>query len=410
MRTIFVGAAVAFLMLGLVQLLVWRTGRFGRWPAFWGSSNLLLGLGSLCAAHRGLAPEWLAVGGANVLTLTGYGMLLAGVRIFAGRPARLLAGALLLAGLIFVLTWYWSGPADFATRVALVSACCGLCDMAIVREAYSMWRRERLLSAWIMVGLFGLTMCMFLLRAWRAASGGFDGADLFSSTAPLDGWLAASSGSLVVLRGMTLLLLAAERSSNRLEALVRRDPLTGALNRAGLRAAAEQMTAHGAPELAVLLVDMDNFKGLNDTYGHAVGDQFLRLFADLARRELRSCDIFARLGGDEFAVLLPAATLQHGVDVAERLRSHYRDAAAQFDPQGIGASLSIGAAHGRLGAHGAGLDGLLKLADDALYDAKRGGRDRVAALVVHEVASARVPELDDTTDISDAAWPQNGRQ
>ena len=388
MRTIFAGAAVAFLLLGLVQLLAWGTGRFGRWPAFWGCSNVLLGLGTLCAAQRGLAPEWLAVGGANLFTLTGYGMLVAGVRIFAGQPPRLLAGALLLAVLVLTLTWWYSGPADFAMRVALVSAICGLCDMAIVREALGMWRRERLLSAWIMVGLFGLTMCLFLLRSWRAASGGFDGADLFSSTAPLDGWVAATSGSLVALRGMTLLLLAAERSGTRLEALARRDPLTGVLNRAGLRAAAEQMTAAGAAEVAVLLIDMDNFKGLNDTYGHAVGDEFLRLFTDIAGREMRTGDVVARLGGDEFAALLPAATLQEGCDIGERLRLFYRDAAAQFDRQHVGASLSIGVTHGRLGGQGARLDVLLKLADDALYEAKRRGRDQVATLVLQEVASA----------------------
>ena len=146
------------------------------------------------------------------------------------------------------------------------------------------------------------------------------------------------------------------------------DELTGLLNRRGWQAALER----AAPAGAVLLVDLDHFKAVNDTFGHAVGDAVLTVVADMMRRVTRSGDSCARLGGDEFAVLLPGAD-----ERAARTRARHLVRAVAGHPwsgiaAGLAARVSAGAATGVPGPD------LVESADAALYRAKAAGGNRVA--------------------------------
>jgi len=129
--------------------------------------------------------------------------------------------------------------------------------------------------------------------------------------------------------------------------------------------------------VSVLLVDIDHFKLLNDTHGHAAGDEILRVFANAVRGQLRSGDFLARQGGDEFAIILPNVGVREAVRVAERIRGVFKDALAEFGNLPGPPTLSIGVAENDL--RGRSLDQLLAEADEALYRAKRLGRDRVQA-------------------------------
>jgi diguanylate cyclase (GGDEF)-like protein len=123
---------------------------------------------------------------------------------------------------------------------------------------------------------------------------------------------------------------------------------------------------------ALLLVDLDGFKGVNDRFGHRVGDEVLRAFADHLRRTLRAADVVARLGGDEFAAMLPETDPAGALRAAERIRARALDL-----PQLLGVTVSIGVA--TPAGPGARLETLLETADRALYEAKRLGRNRVVA-------------------------------
>jgi diguanylate cyclase (GGDEF)-like protein len=154
------------------------------------------------------------------------------------------------------------------------------------------------------------------------------------------------------------------------------DPLTGVLNRRALdRLLAreiERCEAQGGM-VSVLALDLDHFKAVNDTHGHAVGDEALRAFARRIRGPLRQSDHLARLGGEEFIVLLPGAPVSNALEIAERLRASVAEAPLVDVPR-VAVTVSIGVAAFRPGDRGTDL---LARADTAAYAAKRSGRDRV---------------------------------
>lgn len=149
------------------------------------------------------------------------------------------------------------------------------------------------------------------------------------------------------------------------------DPLSGLLNRRGLQVALEQWVRGGQP-FAVLALDIDHFKLINDNHGHEAGDRAIRHFAQLMRDCSRRDDVLCRSGGEEFVMLLPGTSLDSACQVAERLRQRTESATA---PDGIRFTLSVGVAHWPDSAHE--VDSVLQLADQALYRAKREGRNRV---------------------------------
>ncbi len=158
------------------------------------------------------------------------------------------------------------------------------------------------------------------------------------------------------------------------------DELTGLQNRRGFIEAAEEAVSrsirYGRP-LSALLLDVDHFKQVNDTYGHAAGDRVLSRLARVMSGEVRDCDVLGRLGGEEFGVLLPETGQQGALQLAERIRERVAEMVVDDEGYRLWITVSIGVAGMDAGV--GGVDGLLRAADDALYTAKNGGRDRVVA-------------------------------
>jgi diguanylate cyclase (GGDEF)-like protein len=155
------------------------------------------------------------------------------------------------------------------------------------------------------------------------------------------------------------------------------DPLTGAFNRRYFDAHAPRLAARcrvARRPIAVLMVDVDRFKRINDTWGHAKGDRVLKEVVDRVTSALRPSDLVSRRGGDEFAVVMPDTDLDASIQVAERLRFRVGDAPIE----GVAVTVSIGAAASRPDAEEE-LEATLRQADGALYKAKGAGGDRVSA-------------------------------
>ncbi len=127
--------------------------------------------------------------------------------------------------------------------------------------------------------------------------------------------------------------------------------------------------------LALLAIDADHFKKVNDTYGHATGDEVLKHLSQILQDSVRTMDIVARLGGEEFGALLPSTDLEGAVKIAERIRTSVAEAEFEVDGQVIRYTVSIGVS--KVDEHVTGVDMLLKLADEALYLSKQAGRNRV---------------------------------
>jgi diguanylate cyclase (GGDEF)-like protein/PAS domain S-box-containing protein len=155
------------------------------------------------------------------------------------------------------------------------------------------------------------------------------------------------------------------------------DSLTGVANRRHFIERLEVELAHvirfGKPA-AFLMVDIDHFKKVNDTYGHATGDIVLKHFAELTKLRLRGIDLLGRLGGEEFGIMLPGTDSAGAVIFAERLRNYVADSPAQRSNGTIPISISIGIS--MFTANDTAPDSIMARADDALYRAKEGGRNR----------------------------------
>lgn len=159
------------------------------------------------------------------------------------------------------------------------------------------------------------------------------------------------------------------------QTIARRDELTGLARRWRFDEELARQIAlarRDGPAGAVILTDLDGLKGVNDSFGHAVGDAVLEHVADVLQRQLRGSDLAARVGGDEFAILLPETSIEQAVAVARRIVQSARDTSTTELPA-TSVSAGITAIDGLLAAAD-----VMRLADVALYDAKRAGGDRHA--------------------------------
>jgi len=172
--------------------------------------------------------------------------------------------------------------------------------------------------------------------------------------------------------------MAKERTEHRHKTAALIDPLTGIANRRAFLQDGEAQLKRQATDprpTAVMLIDLDNFKSINDRFGHAVGDRVLGIFAEVASGCLRRIDLFGRLGGEEFGAVLFDTARERALAVGEEIRTRFAAATREVEDRPVVATVSVGIVI----SHDAVLDlsTLLAQADDALYRAKDNGRDRV---------------------------------
>ncbi len=195
-------------------------------------------------------------------------------------------------------------------------------------------------------------------------------------------WQARAVGELAYLAvvGVAIAGLSElRRTQAQLELLATRDSLTGVLNaRVFTEAVTQELGRHrryGRP-LAVIYLDLDDFKAVNDVHGHATGDAVLRLVADAMRGAVRAADVVGRLGGDEFAVLMPetegAVANAAATRLANRIRTVFRGTPSVTASIGV---VSVAATE-------ADSDAVLRIADQAMYQAKRDGKDRITEVAL----------------------------
>jgi diguanylate cyclase (GGDEF)-like protein len=184
---------------------------------------------------------------------------------------------------------------------------------------------------------------------------------------------------LLVLASIALWTYRIKRSQLRFMRLARRDGLTGIFNRQHFVNEAERQLRYcrkSSRDVCLVLIDLDHFKAVNDTHGHAVGDRVLRRAVDACLAHLRSTDVFGRLGGEEFGMLLPECTLDNVLARVEQMRAAIAAVSSVRDAPGIPISASFGVA--AAATSGYELRQLMIDADRALYQAKHEGRNRVS--------------------------------
>lgn len=339
----------------------------------WVIGMLGLVLASGLFALRGIIMPEVLLPLANSAFLCGAGMLLIGTQRFYGlRPSWRLFHLVWLLGLLVMLCWLYLRP-DYALRVALFS----FLTLALNFTQFLVIARhgERHVSTYFF-GLLALVQALSILhRGVSALQEGGAGYDLMHGGP-------AHSLYLAVMAFMTLLLpvgfmtVATRRLQTLLEQHSNLDPLTEVLNRRGFaqfHARESARLRRARLPLAVMSIDLDFFKSINDRHGHAVGDRVLIDVAGVIGATLRDSDALARFGGEEFVVLLPDAGQAHAVLVAQRIQAALRQPRPESALPHY--TLSIGIACQEGGDET--LDNLLLRSDRALYRAKQLGRDRI---------------------------------
>ncbi|MEO8298260.1 MAG: GGDEF domain-containing protein [Burkholderiales bacterium] len=382
-RTMLVLAALLRVVQAVAMGMTWLAHRNHPPARLWALGSTITAAGILLIAERGAFGSPAAVFASNVLLLAGGWVFHAGIVASTGQRPHWRAGWAAV-GLACVASAYGNWIAQevnirigvlgvaFSLLFGYVIFYCLRCQGPRTRGSY------RLLALVLLV--------QALVSAWSASDAlarGIEG--------PLAGGLpirvllvnAVLNTTLVT---ALLILGTSQGLQEKLEVLAAQDPLTGALNRRAFEIAMDAEWARAARHdrtLSCLVLDADHFKQLNDTLGHATGDQALVAVADAMRAALRKQDLLSRFGGEEFIALLPETTEVQALGVAERIRESV--AGLSFGIDGVQLTISIGVVQASPKQGGTWRD-MLQTGDAALYAAKKAGRNR-------SVMASSVPAL-----------------
>ncbi len=374
-HTLFVVTVYVEAILGLLLLFAWAQNLQIRAVAWWGCAHLMRAGSIVLFGMYGEVSRAISIDLANAILFLAFAVTWTGARVFGGRgplPLAMVGGS--VVWLVVCHLPIISMPFEFRFLIAS-----GIITTYTWLTAYEFWRgrAEPLVSRWPAIFMLFAHGSLFLLRTplgamlpWPPANQAFESV-----------WLTALSFEALMFTisiAFILLAMAKERAAflHRTAAMI--DPLTGIANRRSFLDDATELTRRNAATTnptAVLLMDLDHFKSINDRFGHAVGDRVLQIFAESTRETIRAADLFGRLGGEEFAVVLRNVRREDAIVLAECIHRHFVEAATYVDGHAIGATVSIGVVISQDTA--LDMPALLAQADQALYCAKERGRNRV---------------------------------
>jgi len=344
----------------------------------WGLGSLVQTLGGMVWVLRDFVPSSLVSPGSQALALWGAALIWSGARVFNGNPRGLGRLWLLVLPAIAVGAWLgWREPRGVLQMM-------WFCHMSFLFFGAAGWElmfrsHPRLKKSTWVAGFVHFVYGVFhLIRAVAPVDNGASAAYMQA------GWMSLLSAATVVVWKvvMTFALfgVVGQRLTLALEEQLRIDPLTKSLTRRALMAegvGTMKLCSRTKLPCALLLLDLDYFKSVNDRYGHAAGDAALQQFGALIQPALRESDLFARYGGEEFVVLMPGAGETEAWAVAERLRALVASRPVVYQDTSIEITVSIGVAWADAGSDALNLEDLLARADHALYQAKDDGRNKV---------------------------------
>ena len=353
-------------------------GRFREGLGQWSGALVVQGTAWVLVVARGEIGDLAAISAAAALLAYCWSLQMSALLAFHKRPTPrwLIYGPVIIAFLVFFI--YIRDP---RTRLAFSGLAFGIAHLvtgaALLHYRVAAEHRTR----WLLAGSFFL-MAGGLL--WLGFTAWFEPETILptSGTSPAPGPALLAFYAVTIGSSFAFLLMHKERADRETYELATTDSLTGVYNRRTFSELAEpQLSRSRRSKLPVslLMLDLDHFKRINDTYGHLAGDDVLKAFSQLVRNLLRKEDLLARYGGEEFVVLLPGSPQEAAKVLAERIRDE--TASKQLDANGhlVRATVSIGVSS-EAGDTLPSLEAMLGRADEALYKAKNDGRNNVVAL------------------------------
>jgi diguanylate cyclase (GGDEF)-like protein len=393
--TVFV---INFLALGLIWAYVIRSYPSFDAARFWTGSSFVAAAGAALAMLRVVTDSLLPLVAAGAAMIFALCLAAMGIQKFfnrkvAWRGTWLITG-LSFAGLCFFMFGYDSAPARITifTIAQTIPLALGVKLLLTPHQGrVNPGARLAAVVALLIIAIYGIRLVAGLTNI----GGGFSYMNFTQMQSALILMLVFLSMAL----NFGFLLMAMDHLRNEVADLALLDDLTGVGNRRQLLQRLTEECARSERSnqpFSLLVIDLDGFKAINDSHGHAAGDACLQHFTLMAQTRLRPGDLLARSGGDEFCIVLPSSTLREGAMIARRVLEVCRADAEQCIGNDIPVAVSIGVAQWTR-EMGAFPDRLIAAADHALYDAKKGGRNCFAT---YDPAPPLVPEIE-TIAISD---------
>jgi diguanylate cyclase (GGDEF)-like protein len=337
--------------------------------AHWAGGTSVLFLAGLTAATRGILPDLFAIAIANLLIFSGVYLQYFGTQRFLGLTPRFWPRYGVIVGMALLSTWFLVADPQYRVRLMISIT---VMTWLFGAHAYLIHHRGGRSFAYRMA--FAVLVCAVLSQGLRFATAWLFpvGTGILDNT-PQNLIYVISYPFLMLLTAISLVLMATDRVRAEFEHLASHDSLTNALSRRNLTSVCQQELErchrHGRV-MCVLLIDIDHFKSINDSFGHQAGDRTLIQFVQTVTTLLRRADVIGRLGGEEFVVVLPETQIDVAMVVAERIR---RKVSELSEPKKI--TVSIGVTTNK--SSGDSVDDLMARADRAMYQAKQAGRDQV---------------------------------
>ncbi len=344
----------------------------------WAAALLVNAFGHLLLVLRGQVPDLLSVVVGNTLLSGVLVAMIAAIYQFHGRPIR---WWLLLAPTALVMASVTVFIDNFPARVGLVGMTIGL--QSVWALAAALQRRHATVGRgqWLLVAGLALEALVLVGRSVVAISVPDAELNILQSSS-MQTLTFLATFFVVLVSSMGFVFMSRDRADENNRVMAALDPLTGVANRRSLIAALDRDAARAVrtrEPIALMMVDIDHFKHVNDQYGHPVGDQVLCSVVNVLRQRVRAQDLVGRYGGEEFMVLLPDTGLLGAEQLARELCKAVEVSRCRVDGvegDGIAVTVSIGVFGGRLES-GDSWDMLIAAADRALYQAKKNGRNRV---------------------------------
>lgn len=386
LRTLFYVLMLIAAVLSFFMIFIWRAHK--TYPGFGtlAIANLVAALGFLLIGMRGALPDLLSIIVGNLFASGSLIISFEGVRRFFGRAPQPLFSFGLIISMLPPLVYYTYAAPNVVARIIIVSAVGAIIGFRIAFEFLRNAAGESQFTSRFAAASY---FVFALLMSARAVLTPLFAANSNDFLAP-DWTQAASFTTLIVfviIWAILYILLNSERlqqelkaTQTELETLAATDFLTGTTNNRRFYESGEneiQRARRFRHPLSLLMFDLDFFKRINDTYGHAGGDKVLKEVAAVCRRTLRNIDVLGRLGGEEFAVLLPYTDGAGARTIAEYLRVAIEETEIEFANEIIRVTASFGISE-IIGTDEC-LQPILERADVLLYEAKRRGRNQVAA-------------------------------
>lgn len=338
----------------------------------WARAYFIMTAAAVLFSLRGSMPVVFTSYLANILLVGGIMLMYLGMREFAGLPRHHRVIPLFLVVLSFGLFWPTFIEDDYRLRLVYITSAnatlFGLCALVIYRLP------AKRFAEWFTCVLFLFTGSVSLAR-FLAALLQPSGTDSLTDISLLQHVYLGTFSFSVVALGLGFILMVNQKLRSMLEYAASHDDMTGARRRSAFLELLER-ELQGAPRgryTSLLMIDIDDFKEINDRLGHIAGDQVIVDYAQKALRELRRADLFGRYGGEEFVVLLPDTAVEQACVIANRLRLATGKSSVSGMPD---YTVSVGVATASDGSESS--MSLIARADDALYQAKHAGKDRIA--------------------------------